>query len=73
MKYRSCRQEYSSRKPYHRYCDACWADLQAQRRRHGPRHPRLNWLEGDRIIWWFLLVALPALIIYALGRLLGLW
>jgi hypothetical protein len=36
-------------------------------------HPSFDWLLGDRLIWWFLFIALPALIIYALGHLLRFW
>ncbi|HSR31206.1 MAG TPA: hypothetical protein VLY63_11630, partial [Anaerolineae bacterium] len=33
-----------------------------------PCHPSLNRLLGDRLTWWLLLIARPALIIYALDR-----
>ena len=33
-----------------------------------PWHPRWDWMLGDRLIIWILLIALPAIVIYAIGR-----
>jgi hypothetical protein len=33
----NCHQPFTPRRPYHRYCDACSADLQAAASIHGKR------------------------------------
>ena len=38
-----------------------------------PWHPRWDWMLGDRLIIWILLIALPAIVIYTIGRLLAWW
>ena len=44
-----------------------------RRPRGVPWHPSWDWMLGDRLIIWALLIALPAIVIYAIGRLLGFW
>ena len=38
-----------------------------------PWHPSWDWMLGDRLIIWALLIALPAIVIYTIGRLLAWW
>ena len=71
-----CNQPFEPRQPYHKYCDACYARRQGwrpRRPRNVPWHPSWDlWASGDWIPW-LLLIALPAIIIYTVGRLLGFW
>ena len=74
----NCNRAFEPRQPYHKYCDDCYARQQGwgvrPRRPKGvPWHPRWDWMLGDRFIIWALCIALPAIVIYAIGRLLGFW
>ena len=52
----------------------CGSSPAIHRRPKGvPWHPSWDWMLGDRLIIWILLIALPAIVIYAIGRLLGFW
>ena len=73
-----CQRDFEPREPYHKYCDECYARRQGwatrPRRPQGvPWHPNWDLMLGDRLIVWILIVALPAIVIYAIGRLLGFW
>ena len=71
---RSCGQPFEPRKPYHRYCDGCWSDLQAERRSHTDplmrRYP-MRWLSADRLLV-LALIAFGIFAAYAVLHLLGL-
>jgi len=78
-----CQRDFEPREPYHKYCQAlpaepCYARRQGwatrPRRPKGvPWHPSWDWmLQGDLIVW-VMLIALPAIVLYAVGRLLGFW
>jgi hypothetical protein len=55
----------------HRYCYDCWRER--QRHIYVPIHPRLRWLSAERLLVWLALVVIPALVVMALGHILGLW
>lgn len=64
-------------KALQQFAEPCYTKQQGwrprDRRPFRPWHPQLNWLLGDRLLVWLLLVALPAITIYAIGHLLGWW
>lgn len=66
-----CGAWFEPRVEYHRYCDACYAKRRGWVREPWDRWP-LVWLRPD--VWvWFLLVALPVIVVIAVGRQLGWW
>lgn len=75
MKCISCGKKFTPRRAYHLYCDGCYADMMAERRSHRlqPRNRRLEMWTGGDIVVWVLVVGVPAVVVYGVGKVVGWW
>jgi hypothetical protein len=68
--------EISGQHTYHRYCDCCYASIQAERRSRAPLR-RIHYVRRVKaslnVLPWFLAACAIALVIYTVGCLLRIW